>query len=311
MFGSDWRQLVKLVGLALAALAALSGMLFTGFWIGSGSGYYSARSEYHGERYSADTRESIEQCFAKSSPTTDEAKECVADAIKSDRESKRAEADLSAQRQMADWAWALLIVSIVQIPLGVVGLVAILASLQQGREGLKIAQDTLTLENRAWLKVEIEQKGIRRVSDGNLNASIALTIINVGNAPAIVLGLNLHTFLVEDRDAKPTPQDIQFQPNQNVTLFSGDELPHAVTYYVEMSKVHEALNKGVVPSLGFDIKVTYKSLIDGTTKESGTRYILFSLEGNPSWLLQEPRAGSGGHIHNYGAMRSRPHDFYT
>tara|TARA_R100001126_G_scaffold88191_1_gene56989 strand:+ start:579 stop:1217 length:639 start_codon:yes stop_codon:yes gene_type:complete len=212
---------------------------------------------------------------------------------------------------MADWAWALLIVSIVQIPVGVAGLVAILASLQQGRQGLKIAQDTLTLENRAWLKVEIEQKGIRRVSEGNLNASIALTITNVGHAPAVLLGLNLRTFLVEERDAKPTPKEILFRPNQNVTLFSGDEYPHGVTYHVEIAKIHEVLKKGIVPSLGFDIKVTYKSLIDGTNKESGTRYILFSLEGNPNWLLQEPSAASGGAIYNYGAMRSHPHDFYT
>jgi len=141
MLTSDWRKYAKLAGLTAAGLTACLILLFAGIWAGYISGQGNAESEYHTERYSADTTQAINDCFLKTNAASRDAQECVTEAIQSGRDSQRSEQDLNAQRQMAAWAKALLVVTIIQLPIGVVGLLALIITIRQGREGLERAGD--------------------------------------------------------------------------------------------------------------------------------------------------------------------------
>ena len=100
--------------------------------------------------------------------------------IESSRDDQRSERDLQAQRDMARWAMWLLIATLVQIPIGIAGLIALLVTLDHGQKALAHAKTASDTQLRPYLAMS--RTRITRVK-GNL-WKIRTTIANAGHTPA-------------------------------------------------------------------------------------------------------------------------------
>jgi len=186
---SDWLNVAKIGGLACLGLGAAIFIFWWGVTLGAKSGYYGAQSQGYASQYPSDTDKRIEQCFTN--PDLAAAKQCAQEAITADRENQRGERDLQAQREVADWTYYTVIISILQIPLGVLGLIALIVTIRQGQEAIakatdanEIARENLLTEHRAWLRVEHSLAEDFRKKD-TWGTYIETSINNVGNTPAL------------------------------------------------------------------------------------------------------------------------------
>lgn len=101
-------------------------------------------------------------------------------------EAQRNEDDLKAQQEMADWAFAVVLISAVGFFLSLIGVVLIYATFRATRKGNKINQRIGEAQVRAYLsfeqaKITIQRKGIF----GEIIPRIDLEIVNSGNSPAL------------------------------------------------------------------------------------------------------------------------------
>lgn len=193
MLRSSWRRYAKIAGLTVLTLSAAVFVFVWGATLGQVSGYYSAQSKGYASQYPSDTDNRITKCFTDSNLAT--AKQCAQEAITADRENQRSEQDLQAQREVADWTYYVLVISIVQIPLGVFGLIALLVTIGQGREANEIARNSAKLQSRCYLSVSsIEVLEPRKINVPVANqreqrvlcAEVYLGFANNGETPATV-----------------------------------------------------------------------------------------------------------------------------
>lgn len=193
MLRGDWRRYAKIAGLTVLTLSAAIFVFVWGATLGQVSGHYGAQSQGYASQYPSDTDKRVEQCFTN--PDLAAAKQCAQEAITADRENQRSEHDLQAQREVADWTYYVLVISIVQIPLGVLGLIALLVTIDQGREANEIARNSAKLQSRCYLSVSsIEVLEPRKIDVPVANqeeqrvlcAQVYLGFANNGETPATV-----------------------------------------------------------------------------------------------------------------------------
>lgn len=200
MSNSNWSVRLAIVGSGIAAVFIVWGLSAAIFHMGFSSGRYNAEAQGYAAQYASKTQERVAECFADGpSPS---AQECAEQAVTASHDSQRAEQDLQAQREMAQWAKWLLIVSIAQIPLGIAGLVVLLSTLRQGRDALsrardanRIAQSVADAELRPYFfvdKVEVIERRSLHTDEldedgeplpGAFSARIVVSIRNTGKVP--------------------------------------------------------------------------------------------------------------------------------
>lgn len=178
------RKRVGLVGKTVLVFMAAVGILFFGDALGRFSGYWDAQHERHANHYQNETTNEVRRCLARPEGPASVQK-CVEDAVKASHENQRDERDLSAQRQMAKWAWWLLIVTAVQAPLTALGLLFILITIWQGREALTHARETTAIEMRPWIDFTIDVWKIERTEGGGFQLSFTVKLRNLGKTPAL------------------------------------------------------------------------------------------------------------------------------
>lgn len=161
----------------LVALLITAGTLFFTFHLGAMLEEKRADAKGYAAEYPADTTKRIKICTSK--PDTVSSQECIEEAIKSSHENQRSEADLQAQREMSDWAFWLLIVTICQTPLTVGGLIALIITIRQGQESNQIARESAQAQIRSYLMVE---SVAMRVGNGGISCDVIVR--NVGESPA-------------------------------------------------------------------------------------------------------------------------------
>lgn len=150
MFGSDWRALVK-TGLVLAFIAVILG-----------SGYYSwhyfssYQKRHANERVSASeyeaatTQKSPDTCLPIMAESGMVAWfTCLADAVSADGNAKKADYDLNAQQDMAEWALGMFIVTVWLTVITLVGVYFVWHT-------LKATRDMARIELEPFLTVEVE-----------------------------------------------------------------------------------------------------------------------------------------------------------
>lgn len=182
--GINWRTIAKVAGLTFLAVLAVIFIFWWGASLGARSGYYSAQSAGYASQYPNDTDKRIEQCFTNSDIAA--AKQCAQEAVTADRENQRGEHDLQAQREVADWTYYVLVISVLQIPLGVLGLIALVVTIQQGREAIRKAGESNSialLAQRPWLSVEIVPKMLKR-HGAAMRCEIDINVKNLGQSVA-------------------------------------------------------------------------------------------------------------------------------
>lgn len=174
MSDSNWSVRTAVLGCCLAISVIVGGMSAAMYSMGQTSGLHQAEANRYAAEYPADTDERIEKCLREGFGP--DAKKCVEEAITSSHEAKRSEQDLQAQRDMSEWAWGLLIVSLVQIPIGIGGLLALLVTISQGREANIIAQRSVRYQIRPWVGVVLDPK----FSNHQLSISKECAVLSVG-----------------------------------------------------------------------------------------------------------------------------------
>jgi hypothetical protein len=148
------------VGLIVAALSAI--------WA------FQSFREYQNEHtqqrqsvasYQTETSEDYSSgCFKKGVAFSDSIK-CLINSIDANREAQRSKYDLQAQQEMAEWAYAIALLTIVSTVIGAIGLVALFASLFQTRTSIKDNREMGEAQTRAYLTASggtyrIERHGI-------------------------------------------------------------------------------------------------------------------------------------------------------
>jgi hypothetical protein len=175
-------------------------LLSFGINIGTGLGYHDAQSHRNTAQYPSDTDKRIERCFTDSDTTR--AQECVEDAVTTSHENQRSEYDLQAQRDMAQWAFWLLIVTSAQFPLTVAGLLALVVTIRQGQDGLteagkanRISREEMEASHRPILEVEpfgplARDDQLISLGEGKkrtIQLRVGATVRNVGNGDAEII----------------------------------------------------------------------------------------------------------------------------
>jgi hypothetical protein len=107
--------------------------------------------------------------------------ECAAQEVQRTRDAERAEADLAAQKSMADFAFWALALGIGQVILGVLGYFALIQTLEQNEDTFIHAREATEKQLRAYITVE--PGGVNAPSEGKLRAP--LDIKNCGATPAL------------------------------------------------------------------------------------------------------------------------------
>lgn len=138
---------------------ALIGLVVLIYNLGRAYGYNGAQAQGYAAQYPSDTDKAIDACSMGGGDAA--FRKCVSEAIASSHESQRSEYDLQAQRDMSQWAWWLLVVSIGQIPIGIIGLFYLVQSIRQGRQGIIKAREANEIAHR---QLEMAQKPIVYVS---------------------------------------------------------------------------------------------------------------------------------------------------
>lgn len=148
-------------------------------------------NEYASKRAQTETkREFQDKCSVLTAPG--EIANCLTEYIESRRETERAEENLYAQRQMADWAYwilaATLLVGFVSAGVTGAGIYFVKRTLEETSRQAEAAVlgNAIMMEgNRAWLKVKVAPNGPIDISPDQISMRFKSTITNIGNRPAI------------------------------------------------------------------------------------------------------------------------------
>jgi hypothetical protein len=169
---------------------------FVALTVSFSKGYQSADEEhstYYAERDQAEIR--YRECL-ETSTSLDGARECINNAEATSRDSERAEKDLNAQREMAQWAegmlWAAWTIGFLSLGITLVGvryvyLTLIIATQNMARDATRIGQaQVMAYFNATNLVIREEDFRITTFEDGAVyyNCNLVLDVSNVGNSPA-------------------------------------------------------------------------------------------------------------------------------
>ena len=140
----------------------------------------------------AEAKETIEQsCILKPSPAKEE---CVADTHKAAQDAKRDEADLYAQRKMAEWAFAVGITAFISVCLSLVGIFFVWRSLALNRQAIATAERAIVEQDRPYLFVEFVtfiNPLFEDIGDGlkiRQHSEINFKVANYTDVPALIKG---------------------------------------------------------------------------------------------------------------------------
>lgn len=180
-------------GLAFIALFFVC-LGFIGYTYGLGhlSGFKEAETKHYQTEYAASTDERISSCFeGVASP-----RECVEEAIRDNHEHQRNEADLEAQRNMADWAFWLLVVSTGSLGVTAIGTAFLAWQVKLTREAVEDtskATDAMMRQNeiaeaaqRPWLKLTVDAFATFDPDAGSSPViKLPVSVQNYGAEPAV------------------------------------------------------------------------------------------------------------------------------
>jgi|GEM_PF-6891796 len=175
-----------------------------------------------------------------------------------------------------------------------------------------VALQTSYAQLRPWLKLEVQGGVCRRLSSTENICSIHIKIINGGLSPAIQAGVAVRTHLASSLDALgvislPTSLG-QFAP-----IFPTETVDHSCSYQPKVVDVkaltETALERGEMPMIVFDFKVSYRSAFSDQVHETAFRYLVFGQGHDVEWMAREREVGSD--ILPRLEMRRQPDDVMT
>lgn len=193
MHDGDRSKRIEALAAQILCATVLIGLVVLIYNLGRAYGYSGAQAQGYAAQYPSDTDKAIEACPIDGDSAA--FRKCVSEAIAASHESQRSEYDLQAQRDMSQWAWWLLVVSIGQVPIGLIGLFYLVQSIRQGQSALiksTEANEIASTAQRAWLKIEeaslfnikLKNNPERPDVGDHFTATVRVKVRNVGNLPA-------------------------------------------------------------------------------------------------------------------------------
>lgn len=175
MFRGCWGNLAKITGLIATAVAAY--VLFSNLTAQSDALEGEARYRSVIHRENADYRV---EWVCKSAPSQ---QACIDEARQTARENEREEQGLAAQKITAWWTKVMGVAALIGMALSAVGVWLVKTTFDETRNANEIAINTLTTENRAWLKVDAKLERLY-IEPNIVEATMLITVDNIGNSVA-------------------------------------------------------------------------------------------------------------------------------
>lgn len=155
----------------------------TSVWLGYQLHNEDAYKEYAAAKAHSEAKNEFERrCAVLSIP--EEITRCYSDVVQSAREPQRSEEDLQAQKQMANWALALLVVSSV---LGLLSLIAAVVGVVLIRDTLVETRRIGEAQIRAYVWTSGADFSIAAYLNGPITCDIRLSLQNTGSTPANIV----------------------------------------------------------------------------------------------------------------------------
>jgi len=133
-------------------------------------------------KFSAENPEEVWKVCTDQSSNFSTALKCMAVSADATREAQLSKYDLQAQQEMAEWAFALLLLGVAGTFSSIAGLIALFLSLAQTRAAIRDNRVLGEAQTRAYVHVD---SAVLRWGDSlGSNPSFTLTAINTGQTPA-------------------------------------------------------------------------------------------------------------------------------
>lgn len=185
---------IAAVGAGLSAAFVLAGVLAFSYHLGDLAASKRAQGDSYAAQYPADTDKRIADCPTGASVPS--LKQCIEEAITASHDAQRSEKDLGAQRQMADWAFWVLIVSCAGTTITAIGTAFLAIQIKLTREAVTdTGKATVAMEKQNDLATEAMQRQLRaylgcieiraREFRPGKTPTFSFKIKNAGQSPAV------------------------------------------------------------------------------------------------------------------------------
>ncbi len=223
------------LALGIVVVAVVVGVIATlGFWK---LAEQQARHERpHNDAAAHDTRDPGEQREAdcRSIPGA-KTTVCVVEAPDSTADQQRANQDLHAQQEMADWALGMFFVTLASVATTIIGLIYVVLAYRLNAEATQYASkaaDAATdankqtraqfvAERRPWISCEIEHP-IATTTKNNVTVHFAYVLTNHGQSPATDVSIRLNKVGVFDEEHRTLFEHMSVVERQRPATGGGD-----------------------------------------------------------------------------------------
>ncbi|MEQ9331070.1 hypothetical protein [Thalassobaculum sp.] len=226
--------------------------------------------------------------------TVVELRRCFENHIEAGWETQRAQEDLYAQKQMADWAFLMLVVTAtVGIPglgISLYGILLVYENLKAARAGIDAMRALSAAENRGWIR--ITRAGLKEqptFHGRDTNISVEIKIKNVGHSPVQMIEFRPFALSANESGASTRSRFdelhlsyIRGGPASKRSLFPGEKtkLTGGTTFAKNLDKIKTSEIQGKLDdSFGaVHLVVLYKIVGDDSVHETIRSYLVLGLD---------------------------------
>lgn len=284
MLRGDFQKFVKAGGLIALGLCAVIGLYLAGYSVGIASGRYGAEADGFSAQYADDTRRSVDHC-RQTERSMSEADKCVDTVLAASRENQRGEKDLQTQREMSQWAYWLLLITVGQSVVGFVGLIAVLSTLAQGREAIELSRLSSEMDHRPWLAIKDLVFTRIEIKPDRVEFQWRCSFENTGNSPArnVIPHMRLRAMIEDDDQLVSVPPELSWE-DQAKGMFAKLN-----------GKIGEAIFPGKAPTANYGTAASWDELLqqDAHLEKAliGVEFGVFYTYGTDrvgmTWLYQD------------------------
>jgi hypothetical protein len=193
----------------------------------------------------------------------DERLVCISDAFTAIAEAQRFTEDLQAQKEMARTSFWMIVISGVQVLLGLGGIWFVARTLDKTGEAVEITRLAMVAEHRPWIRLSVDAERLSgRVIGGGWVLHTKSSFTNVGGGVAQRVTINYVELMTEDdadlleeldRWAKNCVDEYKEKPVRGVTLFPNDSSASDQTLKI----LPEIIGRGQTTKTGVRVSPVY------------------------------------------------------
>ena len=309
MTGSSRNRYVAGFLTALAVLAVAFGLVAYSFQLGNISGFQEAEAGGYAAEYPEVTAKRMELCSKKLESS--DRYNCMERAIASGRDQQRDEYDLNAQRNMAEWAFWLLVVSSSGLLITSIGTFALYVQIKltgkaidENRTATKAATDANAItqkvgEAQARAYLSVTSKDAALDSEGWLD--IVWNVVNSGLSPARNVQVITTTFAFDK--GKPIKVDEDRRSIGDLAAGSADSFSITLDY----QRFHKRRDRAGGLLLQVSVRAAYSTVFNAVVGDDEFVFQVLILKYGKQLRVQ-PKEDSFS-IHVGGRVRKTKNPF--